>query len=401
MPERRVVITGLGIVSPLGCDQATFWANLQEGKNAICPLKDFAPETFRFPNGAQLQGWEPSRYFDEKQLSMLDPSAQYAVAAARQAITDARISVAPRSAIVTGCSAGGQTTSDDSFVEVYKKGATRLSPMTIAKIMSNSAASNIAMEYGITGPVYSVSTACASANHAMGQAMWLVRNGVCDMALAGGTEAPFSFGFLKAWEAMRVVSPDTCRPFSKDRKGLILGEGAAMFVLETLHAAKARGARIYAELAGFGMTSDAHHITQPSAEGATLAMRQALADAEAQPSHTDYINAHGTGTAANDTTESLAVRAVFGNHTPPVSSTKSMHGHALGAAGAIEAAATILAITNDWIPPTANFSEPDPDCPIDPVPNTGRHCRIQLALSNSFAFGGLNAVLAFRHPDAL
>ncbi len=390
------------MISPLGCDVQTFWTALHDGVSAIRPLNSFDTGTFRFPNGAQLTGWNSSSYFDEKQLSMLDLSAQYAIAAARDAVSDGGIERMPEhSAIVTGCSAGGQTTIDDGFVDIYRKNLPRLSPMTIAKIMSNSAASNMAMEHGITGPVYSVSTACASANHAMGQAMWLVRNGVCEMALTGGTEAPFSFGFLKAWEAMRVVSPDTCRPFSKDRKGLILGEGAAMFVLETLDGAQARGARIYAELAGFGMTSDAHHITQPSALGASQAMRNALSDANLTPSQIDYINAHGTGTAANDATETTAIRAVFSNQEVPVSSTKSMHGHALGAAGALEAAATILAMTNNWIPPTANFNEPDGECALDVVPNQGRSARVAAALSNSFAFGGLNAVLAFKHRDAL
>lgn len=404
MPDRRVVITGIGVISPLGCDLLSFWDNLREGKSAVRPLIGFEPGTFRFPNGAQLTGWNPSAYFEEKQLSLLDPSAQYALAAARQAVSDAGMErCSPASAVITGCSAGGQTTQDESFWDVYKKGLSRLSPMTIAKIMSNSAASNIAMEHGIRGPVYSVSTACASASHAIGQAMWMVRSGACDMALTGGTEAPFSFGFLKAWEAMRVVSPDVCRPFSKDRKGLILGEGAAMFVLESFDSARARGASIYAELAGFAMTSDAHHITQPSPAGAAAAMEAALRDGGIPPEACAYVNAHGTGTAANDSTETSAIRSVFGTHAErlPVSSTKSMHGHALGAAGALETAATVLAMRHGWLPPTANFTEVDKDCNLDVVPNTGRRASVESALSNSFAFGGLNAVLAFRHPDAL
>jgi nodulation protein E len=272
----------------------------------------------------------------------------------------------------------------------------RFSPFTIPKAMANAGASRISFEHGVTGPVYTVSTACSSANHAIGQAFWMIRNGVADLAIAGGSEAPFSPGMLKAWEGMRVVSPDTCRPFSRDRKGLILGEGAGMLILEALDQAKSRGAKIYGELAGFGMSSDAHHLTQPSAEGAARAMRAALEDASAKPEAIGYINAHGTGTLANDPTETEAIRAVFGARQPMVSSTKSMHGHALGAAGALEAAATLLALSRKIIPPTANFLAPDPTCDLDVVPNIAREAEIEWALSNSFAFGGLNAVLAFR-----
>ena len=225
--------------------------------------------------------------------------------------------------------------------------------------MANAGASRIALEYGIVGPSYTVSTACASATHAIGQAFWMVRNGMVDAAIAGGSEAPFSLGFLKAWEAMRIVAPDTCRPFSRDRKGLILGEGAAMLVLESLENAQARGIKIWGEIAGFGMSSDAYHLTQPLAEGAAQAMRSALEDATIEPAAVSYINAHGTGTQANDATEAQAIRQVFGAHTGrlAVSSTKSMHGHALGAAGALEAAATLMALDYGLIPPTAIFTE--------------------------------------------
>jgi nodulation protein E len=248
------------------------------------------------------------------------------------------------------------------------------------------------------GPTYTVSTACSSSNHAIGQAFWMVRSGAVRMAIAGGSEAVFSMGFLKAWEAMRVVSPDTCRPFSKDRRGLILGEGAAMLVLEPWDAAQARGAKIYGEIAGFGMSSDAFHITQPSPDGAARAIRAALSDAGLEPQQIGYVNAHGTATQANDATETAAIRKVFGAHADrlAVSSTKSMHGHTLGAAGAIEAMATLLTLCNGVLPPTANFTEPDPACDLDVIPNQARRARVECALSNSFAFGGLNAVLAFR-----
>jgi nodulation protein E len=264
--------------------------------------------------------------------------------------------------------------------------------------MSNAGASRVSLEYGITGPVFTISTACSSANHAIGQAFRMVRSGEVDVAVAGGSEAPLSMGFLKAWEAMRVVSPDTCRPFSRDRRGLILGEGAAVLILEPFDRARARGAKIFGEIAGFGMSSDAHHITQPSAVGAARAMRAALSDAQLAPEVIGYINAHGTATLANDATETEAIRSVFGEHTGKllVSSTKSMLGHALGAAGALEAAATLGALRAGLIPPTANFTATDPACDLDVVPNTPRTAQIEYALSNSFAFGGLNAVLIFR-----
>ena len=254
------------------------------------------------------------------------------------------------------------------------------------------------MDLGFTGPTYTVSTACSSANHAIGQAFRLVRDGEAEMAVTGGSEAPFVIGMLKAWEAMRVIAPDTCRPFSKDRKGMILGEGGAMMILEPFEAAKARGARIYCEICGLGMSSDAHHLTQPLVEGPARAMRGALKDAGMSPEEVGYINAHGTGTPGNDPVESQAIRAVFGAHADKlaVSSTKSMHGHALGAAGALEAIATILALHHGILPPTANYNERDPECDLDYIPNQARAQKVGAALSNSFAFGGLNAVIAFR-----
>jgi len=250
----------------------------------------------------------------------------------------------------------------------------------------------------LTGATFTTSTACSSANHAIGQAFWLIRQGTLDAAIAGGSEAPICNGHLRAWETMRVVSPDTCRPFSKDRSGVILGEGGAMFVMETLESAQARGAKIYAEIAGFGMSADAHHLTMPLAEGAAKAMRGALKDAGLSPEKIGYVNAHGTATQANDSMETAAIKLTFGDHakTLPVSSTKSMHGHTLGAAGAIESAATVLALHNSLLPPTANFNEVDPECDLDVIPNKARPAEVDAAISNSFAFGGLNAVLAFK-----
>jgi len=399
---RRVAVTGIGVIAAPGATRAAFWESLRAGQSAIRPMTLVPEGSLRFSNAAEVAGYRASAYMDEKQADLLDRFAQFALIAAREAVTESGFGVTPelgaRMGVVTGTSTGGQTSEDHEFHSLYAKGASRIHPLTIPRTMANAGTSCIAREYGIGGPCYTVSTACASATHAIGQAFWMVRNGVVDAAIAGGSEAPFSMGFLKAWEAMRIVAPDTCRPFSRDRKGLILGEGAAMLLLEPMESALARGAKIWGEIAGFGMSSDAYHLTQPLADGAARAMRGALVDAGIEPQAIDYINAHGTGTQANDVTEAQAIREVFGAHADkiPVSSTKSMHGHALGAAGALEAAATLMALDEGMIPPTANFSEADPACALDVVPNTARAASVAWALSNSFAFGGLNAVLAFR-----
>jgi nodulation protein E len=397
---RSVAVTGIGVISALGANRESFWKALAAGESGIRPMELVAPGTVRFPNAAEARDYNISDHFDEKEASFLDRFAQFAAVAAREAVLDANLEwtadLRASTAIVTGSSTGGQTSEDESFRDYYERKQIRFSPFTIPKAMSNAGASRISYEQGVTGPVYTVSTACSSANHAIGQAFWMVRNGTVELAICGGSEAPFSPGILKAWEGMRVVSPDTCRPFSLDRKGLILGEGAGMLVLEPLDRAQARGAHIYGEIAGFGMSSDAHHLTQPLADGAARAMRAALADANIAAEAIGYINAHGTGTVANDLTETEAIRAVFDTSKLMVSSTKSMHGHALGAAGAIEAAVTLLALSRGVIPPTANFLAPDPACDLDVVPNIARAVEVEWALSNSFAFGGLNAVLAFR-----
>lgn len=398
----RVAVTGIGAISAFGQTFPDLWAGLAAGQSAIRPLTLVAPGAVRFPNAAEVPDYDPLRHFDEKEVLLLDRFAQFAAVAAREAVRASGIEFSPelgeRTAIVLGCSGGGKSTEDDGFHHLYALKEPRVSPLTIARAMSNAGASRVSLEYGITGPVYTVSTACSSANHALGQAFRMVRSGEAEVALAGGSEAPLTLGFLKAWEAMRVVSPDTCRPFSSDRRGLILGEGAAVLVLESFERARARGATIWGEIAGFGMSSDAHHITQPSAPGAARAIRAALADAQLAPEAIGYVNAHGTGTLANDATETEAIKNVFGEHARNllVSSTKSMHGHALGAAGALEAAATLGALQSGLIPPTANFTAPDPACDLDVVPNTPRPAQIEYAVSNSFAFGGLNAVLIFR-----
>jgi nodulation protein E len=399
---RRVAITGLGVIASPGRTTCEFWKSLLEGRSAIAPLESVDCTNLRFQNGAEVRGYSHQPYFEDRRADFMDRFAQFAVIAAREAVQDAAVEWTPQlrenTAIITGSCVGGQSTEDLGFVEVYKLAHNRVHPLTIPKTMSNAGASHISMEFGITGPSFTISTACSSAGHAIGQAFWMIRSGMVDLALTGGSEAPFSFGILKAWEAMRVVSPDTCRPFSRDRHGMILGEGSAMLVLEPLEAAQARGARIHAELVGFGMSADACHITQPSMEGAARAMRGALRDAAIEPEQIGYINAHGTATAANDPTETAAIRNVFGSHANQlaISSTKSMHGHALGAAAALEAAAAVLALRDGVLPPTANYRMPDPECDLDVVPNRARSAQVEYALSNSFAFGGLNAVLAFR-----
>jgi nodulation protein E len=399
---RRVAITGLGAISALGRTTCEFAQALREGRSGIGPIESCDMSQLRFQNGGEVRGYSHHPYFEDRRADFMDRFAQFAVIAAREAVESAGVEWTPQlrenAAIITGSCVGGQSTEDIGFVEVYKNGHNRVHPLTIPKTMANAGASHISMEFGITGPSFTVSTACSSAAHAIGQAYWMVRSGMADLALTGGSEAPFSFGILKAWEAMRVVSPETCRPFSKDRRGMVLGEGSAMFVIEPLEAALARGARVHAEIVGFGMSADACHITQPSADGAARAMRAALKSAALAPEQIAYINAHGTATPANDPTETAAIRAVFGGHADKlaVSSTKSMHGHALGAAAALECLATVLALRDGVLPPTANFNEPDPECDLDVIPNVAREQRVEYALSNSFAFGGLNAVLALK-----
>jgi nodulation protein E len=402
MNPRRVAVTGLGAICALGHNIDEMWDALSAGKPGIAPIHSVDLSTLRFRNGAQVSHYDPAKHFEAGRTDALDLFAQFAVIAAREALRDSRIELSPelreKTVVITGSCLGGQSTQDAAFAELYRRGQDRLHPLSIPRTMANAGASHVSMEFGTTGPAYTISTACSSANHAIGQAFWMVRDGLAELAIAGASEAPFSLGLLKAWEALRVVSPDTCRPFSRDRRGLILGEGGAILVLEPLAAAKARGAGIYAEVVGFGMSSDAGHITKPSVEGPIRAMRAALHDAGLFPEQIGYINAHGTGTPTNDPIETRAIRGLFGGHADrlAVSSTKSLHGHALGATGALEAVCTVLALRKGLIPPTANFTAPDPACDLDVVPNRARPAQLECALSNSFAFGGLNAVLAFR-----
>lgn len=402
MSSGRVVVTGTGVISAIGSDTPSFWESILQGRSGIGPFRSVEADNIRFKNGAEVKEFDPARHFTGKELDLMDRFAQFALVAAREAVSRSGIEIGEmngnRAAVICGTSIGGVVAQESAYVDLYRENKSRVHPLSIPRTMPNSASSIVSMDLGITGPVFTISTACASSNHAIGNAFWLIRNGVCDLAIAGGSETPFTYTFLKSWEAIRVVAPDTCRPFSLNRQGMILGEGGAMLVLESMESAMGRGARILAEIVGFGMSSDASHITKPDQTGAERAMQMAMKDGKFNYSDVDYINAHGTGTAVNDKMETSAIKNVFGSHARElsISSTKSMHGHLLGGTSAVEAVATIMAVDQDILPPTANYESHDPECDLDVVPNTSRTKKIRYALSNSFAFGGLNAVLAFR-----
>lgn len=399
----RVVVTGLGTVSPLGHTTASYWDNLKQGVCGTGPIT-LVPDADMLTQkvAGEVRDFDPLKHFEDRELSTLDRVSQFAVVAAREAIAQSGVvfdmPLSLRTACIVGTGVGGQTTLDESFRRLYVEKKTRVFPLTIPKLMVNAPASQISMFCGLRGPAFAVASACASATHAIGIAAQMVRSGAADCAVTGGVEACITFGTLRGWEAMRVMAPDACRPFSKDRKGLILGEGAAMFVLEPLGRAQARGAQIFGEIAGFGMSADAGDLTAPDLGGMVRAIEGALADARLAPQDVQYVNAHGTGTAINDETETKALHQVFGSHAGKlaVSSTKSMVGHALGAAGALELVAALLAIRDGIVPPTIGYLGPDPACDLDYVPNKARAQTVDAALSNSFAFGGLNAVLAVK-----
>jgi len=400
---RRVAITGMGSISALGHDAPTCWRAMIEGRGGIGPIANIPTELLNVKIAAEVRGYDPAAHFDSRRLVLLDRVSQFALIAAREAIAQSGLEfrasgLGERTACIIGTGIGGENTHDEQARRFYGDKNPRVHPLTIVRLMANAPACQVTMEFGLTGPSFAVVSACASANHAMAQAFDMVRNGRADFAVTGGTEACITVPCVKAWEAVRVTADDTCRPFCKQRRGMVLGEGAGIFVLEDYEHARARGATILAEFAGAGMSADAADIVLPSVDGAAKALAGALADARMNADDVDYINAHGTGTPANDPTESAAIRRVFRAHADrvAVSSTKSMHGHALGAAGAIELVAAIGALRDQAVPPTTNFIDPDPECDLDYVPNTARDTPVRAALSNSFAFGGLNAVLALR-----
>jgi nodulation protein E len=396
----RVVITGVGVASPVGHSPEQFWSALIEPRSGVRALTVIPTERLSARIAAQIDDFDAAAHFDSKLSNQLDRFAQFALYAAREAFRSSGLvlseELALSAATIVGNGAGGQTTTDEAYHRLHVQNASRIHPLSVPRFMGNAAGSQIAIDLGLKGPGWTVASACASATHAIGQAFHMVRSGQAAIAMTGGAEAPLTFGNIKAWEALRVLTADTCRPFSRTRSGVVLGEGAAMFVLERRDDAVRRGAPILAELLGFGMSTDAVDIVAADAGGAARAIVGALADAKLNCDDIDYVNAHGTGTVLNDKTESEALRRVFGDHAQrlAVSSSKAVLGHSLGAAGALELAATVLALKNQVVPPTANFQEPDPDCALDFVPNVARQAPIRHAISNSFAFGGLNAVLA-------
>lgn len=408
MNKKRVVITGLGVVSPIGIGKAAFLESIKIGRSGAGKVSYFDVSTYPCHIDAEVKGFQADQFMDRKKIKRMDPFARFAMAAARMAVEDSGIDFTKenpeRCGVIVGSGIGGLQTIEEEHSVILEKGMKRVSPFLIPMLISNIASGEIAIEYGITGPNYSVSSACATANHALGASLRHLRYGDADVLIAGGTEAAITAlgyaGFCQA-RALTMDFNDrpekASRPFDKNRSGFLMGEGAGVLVLETLEHAQARGAKIYGELAGFGATDDAYHITAPSPEGkaATRAMQLALEDAGVRPEDVDYVNAHGTSTELNDKTETMALKKVFGAHAKKlaISSTKSMTGHLLGAAGAVELIATLLCMEQGFIHPTINYETPDPECDLDYVPNVARTAQIHCALSNSLGFGGHNAVV--------
>ncbi|MFI0395111.1 beta-ketoacyl-[acyl-carrier-protein] synthase family protein [Paracoccus jiaweipingae] len=399
---RRVAITGAGTINALGRNVADTLAAFREGRCGITDLDIRDVDRLGIRIGGQVHDWTPEDHFNRQQCVLYDKFTQFTLLAAKQAVAQSGLSFAGElglcSGVVLGTAGGGVNTWDDNYRTVYEEGKNRVHPFVVPRLMNNAAASHVSMEFGLRGPSFTVATACASSNHAMGLAFQMVRSGAARVMLAGGSEAMLCFGGIKAWEGLRVMSRDACRPFSANRNGMVQGEGAGVFVFEDYDHAVARGADILAEVVGFAMSSDAQDIVMPSAQGAERAITGAMQDARLNPDQVGYINAHGTGTAANDKTECAAVAHAFGPHADRLmmSSTKSMHGHLIGGTGAVELLACIMALRDGVIAPTIGYEEPDPECALDVVPNTAREARVDVVLSNAFAFGGLNAVIALR-----
>jgi len=399
---RRVVITGAGTINALGHSVSATMEAMREGRCGIGALEFRDVERLSIQIGGQVRGFEAEGRFNRQQMSLYDRFTQFTLTAAKEAIAQSGIEfhgdLSAKSGVVLGTAGGGVSTWDDNYRSVYEDGKNRVHPFVVPKLMNNAAASHVSMEFNLKGPSFTVSTACASSNHAMAQAFQLVRSGMAPAMVTGGSESMLCFGGVKAWEGLRVMSRDACRPFSANRNGMVQGEGAGVFVFEDYEHARARGAEILCEVVGYAMSSDAADIVMPSKQGAARAIAGALQDARVAPESVGYINAHGTGTAANDKTECAAVADVFGPHADRlmISSTKSMHGHLIGGTGAVELLACIMAVRDGVIAPTIGYEEPDPECALDVVPNEAREAKVDVALSNAFAFGGLNAVLALK-----
>ncbi len=404
---RRAVITGLGIVSSIGHNPAEFFDSLMAGRSGVRRLQTAFSDKLSIRIAAPVTGFDPSAHFTKMQLTGMERFSQLALVAARQAAADASLELAeqeqPRAGVHMGTGLGGATTMEEGYEQVLLKSEPRVKPFSVLLSMNNAAAAHLSLNFRLQGPNVTYSTACSSSAIAIGEAVRLIRHGYADVMLAGGSESLLTLGAMKAWEALRTLATEdpvdpgaSCKPFSRQRNGLVLGEGAAVLVLEDAERAMRRGARIYAEVAGYDSSSDASHITKPDAAGQARAIRNALRDAGMQPQDIGYINAHGTATLAGDIEETKAIKQAFGEYASrvPVSSTKSMHGHVMGATGAVEFMAAVLALQNNAIPPTINLDQPDPECDLDYVPNAGRRdVQLNAVMSNSFAFGGSNAVL--------
>jgi nodulation protein E len=395
-------------VSALGVGVPALWEGLAAGRSGVRRVTVCDTSILTNPIAAEVPSFDPAAFLTPDQVLLFDRFAAFAMAAAAEAWAEAGLTLGDearqRAGVLIGTGMGGVTRQDDAFRDLYDRKNPRSHPFTIPRIMYNAAASHVSMKYGLEGPTLCISTACASASHAIGEAAEIIRAGRADVMLAGGSDAPIAPAVVKAWEGMRVLAPcgddpaTACRPFSADRQGLVLGEGAGIVVLEERERAMRRGAVIHAELAGYSATADAGHITAPGVDAPARAIRQALAQGGIAPDQVSYVNAHGTATRLNDSTETTVLKRVFGDHARrlAISSTKSMHGHMMGASGAIELLAAVMAIERGIVPPTANYRQPDPECDLDYVPNQARQMKVDVAISNSFAFGGLNAVLAIR-----
>ncbi len=406
--RRRVVVTGQGVVTPLGTGVDKFWAGMKRSACGIREVQSFDTNDLYITIAGEVPDFNPRERLQSKQLLLADKYSQYAGCAAQEAVAQSKLELplegdeGYRAACIIGSGVGGLTTLEFSYKMLFKENKRATHPLTLLKSIGSSASAHVSIEYGIKGPTFGVVSACSTATHSIGLVYRMIREGLIDMGIGGAAEASLNWGATRAWQAMRVLSPDGLWPFSKNRNGTVLAEGAGILVLEEYERAKARGAPILAELRGYGMTADAADMVNPSIDGASTAMQQALDDAELAPSDIDYVNAHGTATAVNDVNETRAIKHVFGSaaNKLSISSTKSMHGHCLGAGGGIEAVAAIKAIEENYVPPTVGLDEPDPECDLDYTPNVGKERKINYAMSNSFAFGGLNAVLVFGPPPA-
>lgn len=407
---RRVVVTGIGVVSPIGTTVDDFWAGIKRGDCGVSPLGGFPLEDLKIKIAAQIHDFDPKprlKHFSRDKIILhADRYSWFAGAAADEAVKMSGIEVPMadpyRTACIIGSGAGGLVTYEKAYRDLFIENKRATHPLTLLRIIGSSASAHVGIEFGVKGPTFATCSACSTATHAIGLACDYIRNNVVDVAIAGASESVINYGTMKAWQALHVLSPEGVFPFANKRNGTVLGEGAGILLLEEYEHAKRRGATILAELCGYGMTSDSKDMVNPDVEGPREAMKLALNDAGLAPTDIDYLNAHGTATTINDKNETNAIKEVFGKHAEklPISSTKSMHGHPLGAGGGIEAVACIKAMEENVAPPTIGLDEADPECDLDYVPNKSRELPINYTMSNSFAFGGLNAVLVFGPPPA-